>query len=64
MNLDTVVCVLVGIFGVHTFCQRGERVGQFGIFFLFLTFFRSQLAFTGDVVQCFVDIYITGSLIQ
>ena len=64
MNLDTVICVLVGIFGVHTFCQRSKRVGQFGIFLLFLTFFRSQLTFTGDVVQRFVDIYIARSLVQ
>ena len=58
VNLDTVVSILVGVFGVHTFCQRCEGIGQFGIFLLFLTFFRSQFAFAGDVVQCLVDVYV------
>ena len=58
VNLDAVVSVLVGIFGVHTFGQRSERIGQFGIFLLFLTFFRGQFAFAGDIVQCLVDVYV------
>ena len=64
MYLDTVVCILVGIFRIHTFCQRSKAVGQFCITFLFLTFFRSQLAFTGNVIQGFVDVHVTRSLIQ
>ena len=64
MYLYTVVSILVGIFGVHTFGKRSEAVGQFGVFLLFLTFFRSQFTFAGDVIQCFVDVYVACCLIQ
>ena len=64
MYLNTIVCILVSIFRVHTFCQWSKAVGQFCIAFLFLTFFRSQLAFTSDIIQSFIDIYIARSLIQ
>ena len=62
--LNTVVRILVSILRVHTFCQRSKAVSKFCITFLFLTFFRSQLAFAGDIIQCFININITGSLIQ
>ena len=64
MNLDTVVGVLVGIFGVHTLGQRCEGVGHLGEAFLLLTFFGRQLAFAGDVVQCLVDVDVARSLVE
>ena len=64
MNLDAVVSILIGIFRVHTFCQRSEGVGKFGILLLFLAFFRSQFAFASNVVQRFVDVNVAGSLVQ
>ena len=64
MNLDTVVSILISVFRVHTFGKRSEAVCQFGVFLLFQTFFRSQFAFAGDVIQCFVDVYVAGCLIK
>ena len=64
MNLNTVVSVLVGKLTAHAFAQRGEGVSQFSECFLFGTFFRSQFALLGNVVQCFVNVYETGCLVQ
>ena len=64
VNLNTVVSVLVGIFRVHTFGQRCKGIGHLGVALLLLTFFGRQLAFAGDVIQGFVDVNITRSLVK
>ena len=64
MDLDTVVGVLVGILRVHTLCQRCERVSQLSETLLLLTLLRCQFTLTSDVVQRFVNIHVTRSLIE
>ena len=64
MNLYRVVCVLVGVLGVHAFCQRSEGIGKPCVLLLLLTLFGCQFALACYVVESFVYVDVSCSLIQ
>ena len=64
MNLYGVISVLVGVFRVHTLCQRRKGIGQTHVFLLFGTFFGCKFTFACDVVECLVDVYIACRLVE
>ncbi len=64
VNLDTVVAVLVGVFGVHALGKRRASRSELLVELEFLLFVVGELAGAFDVFEAFVDIEVTSCLVQ
>ena len=64
VNLDTVVAVLVCVFGVHALCKRRASGSELLVKLEFLLFVVGELAGAFDVFEALVDIDVTSCLVQ
>ena len=64
VNLDAVVGVQVGVFGVHALRKRRASGGEFLVVLEFCLLLVGELAGAFDVFEALVDIYIAGCLVQ
>ena len=64
VNLDTVVGVQVGVFGVHALRKRRACAGELLVELEFCLLLVGELAGALDVLEALVDIYIAGCLVQ
>ena len=64
VNLDAVVSVQVGVFGVHTLGKRSAGAGELVIKLEFCLFFVGELAFAFDVFETLVDIDVACCLVE
>ena len=64
MNLDTVVAVLVCVFGVHALGERRASGSELLVKLEFLLFVVGELAGAFDVFEALVDIDVTSCLVQ
>ena len=64
VNLDAVVSVQVGVFGVHALGKRSACRGESRVELEFSLFFVGELAFTFDVFEALVDIHVAGCLVK
>ena len=64
MNLDAVVGVQVGVFGVHALGQRRASRSAFLVELEFCLLLVGELAGALDVLEALVDIHIAGCLVQ
>ncbi len=64
VNLDAVVGVQVGVFGVHALRKRRASRGEFLVQLEFCLFFVGELAGALDVFEALVDIDVAGCLVQ
>ena len=63
VNLDTVVAVLVGVFGVHALGERRAGTGELLVELEFCLLLVGELAGALDVLESLVDIHIAGCLV-
>ena len=64
VNLDTVVAVLVCVFGVHALGERRACAGEFLVELEFGLLLVGELAGALDVLKALVDIHVAGCLVQ
>ncbi len=64
VNLDAVVGVQVGVFGVHTLGERSAGAGELVVKLHLGLFFVGQLAFAFDVFEALVHVHVAGCLVQ
>ena len=64
MNLDAVVGVQVGVFGVHALRKRRACAGEFLVQLEFCLLLVGELAGALDVLEALVDVHVAGCLVQ
>ena len=64
VNLDTVVAVLVCVFGVHALGERRASGSELLVKLEFLLFVIGELAGALDVLEALVDVHVAGCLVQ
>ena len=64
VNLDAVVAVDVGVFGVHALGKRSACRGELLVQLEFGLFFVGELAVTFDIFEALVDVHVAGCLVQ
>ncbi len=64
VNLDAVVGVQVGVFGVHALGERRASRGEFLVQLEFCLLLVGELAGALDVLEALVDVHIAGCLVQ
>ena len=64
VNLDAVVGVQVGVFGVHTLRKRRASRGEFLVELEFCLLLVGELAGALDVLEALVDVHVAGCLVQ
>ncbi len=64
VNLDAVVGVQVGVFGVHALGQRRACAGELLVELEFCLLLVGELTGALDVLEALVDVYVAGCLVQ
>ena len=64
MNLDAVVGVQVGVFGVHALGKRSACRGELLVELEFCLLLVGELAGALDVLEALVDVHVAGCLVQ
>ena len=64
VNLDAVVGVQVGVFGVHALRKRSASRGEFLVQLEFCLLLVGELTGALDVLEALVDVHVAGCLVQ
>ena len=64
VNLDAVVAVQVGVFGVHALGERSAGAGELVVKLEFGLFFVGELAFAFDVFETLIDVDVACCLVE